>query len=132
MTQTGGCQCGHVRYRIEGEPIELVVCHCTECQRQSGSAFGLSLALRADQFHLEAGTLKSFTVECDSGRNKTCTFCPDYGTRIYHQTRPSGMSIKAGTLDDTSKLEPVAHYWTKRKQPWVIIPDGVKTVPDDG
>ena len=131
-TRDGGCQCGTVRYRIEGTPLDLAVCHCTECQRQSGSAFGMSLAIRAADFHVVSGVLKSFTVLCDSGRTKTCTFCPDFGTRIYHQTDSRRMSVKAGTLDDRTDLRPDAHYWTTRKQAWVIIPDGVTAVPDDG
>ncbi len=132
MTRDGGCQCGAVRYRIEGTPLGLAVCHCTECQRQSGSAFGMSLAVRATDFNLVSGVLNSFTVLCDSGRTKTCTFCPDCGTRIYHQTDPRGMSVKAGTLDDRTNLRPDAHYWVARKQAWVIIPDGVAAFPDDG
>lgn len=128
----GGCQCGAVRYRIEGKPLDLAVCHCTECQRQSGSAFGMSLAIRAASFQLTKGALTSFTVQCDSGRTKTCTFCPNCGTRIHHQTNPTGMSIKAGTLDDTANLTPTAHYWTKRKQAWVVIPAGMRCVEDDG
>jgi len=109
----GGCQCGRVRYRVEGKPFGLAVCHCTECQRQSGSAFGMSLAVASSAFKLYTGALKTFEVKCESGRIKTCAFCPDCGTRIYHQTG-NGMSIKAGTLDDTSWLKPNAHYWTKR------------------
>jgi hypothetical protein len=128
---TGGCQCGEVRYRIEGEPLELSVCHCRECQRQSGSAFGMSLAIPAGAFRLLAGSPKTFEVVCDSGRTKTCAFCPTCGTRIYHRT-DAGISIKAGTLDDTSSLRPTAHYWTARKQPWVQIPHGIRSFPDDG
>ena len=130
--RAGGCQCGHIRYHIDGKPVDLVVCHCTECQRQSGSAFGMSLAVLAKSFQLTQGELSSFQVVCDSGRVKTCTFCPRCGTRIAHQTNPAGLSVKAGTLDDRSDLVPTAHYWTKSKQPWVIIPDGVKSFPDDG
>ena len=128
----GGCQCGAVRYRIKGKPFDLAVCHCIECQRQSGSAFGMSLAVLAPSFELVSGELNSFGVTCDSGRNKTCAFCRACGTRIYHQTDKRALSVKAGTLDDTSHLEPTAHYWTKRKQPWVIIPAGIKCVEDDG
>ena len=128
----GGCQCGRIRYRIDGAPLDLVVCHCTECQRQSGSAFGMSLFVAAPSFRLVSGELKSFKVRCDSGRTKTCTFCGDCGTRIYHQTNSASMSVKAGTLDNTSSLTPTAHYWTKRKLSWVVIPDGVKCVADDG
>jgi hypothetical protein len=127
----GGCQCGGVRYRFEGEPLELTVCHCRECQRQSGSAFGMSLSIPASAFELLSGNLKFFEVVCDSGRIKTCAFCPTCGTRIYHRT-DAGISVKAGTLDDTSFLRPSSHYWTKRKQPWVPIPDGADTFPDDG
>jgi hypothetical protein len=112
----GGCQCGAIRYRLEGQPLELTVCHCTECQRQSGSAFGMSLAIPAGAFELLAGELRFFEVVCDSGRIKSCAFCPSCGTRIYHRT-DAGISVKAGTLDDTSSLRPAAHYWTRRKRP---------------
>jgi hypothetical protein len=92
----------------------------------------MSLLVRADAFRLLAGQLGSFTTLCDSGRSKDCTFCPRCGTRIYHQVVPGAVSIKPGTLDETSWLEPGAHYWTRRKQPWVPIPDGVRCVEDDG
>jgi hypothetical protein len=128
----GGCQCGALRYRLEGEPLGLAVCHCRECQRQSGSAFGMSLAVRSDSFRVLSGELRRFAVRCDSGRTKQCAFCPECGTRIHHQTHPAFLSIKAGTLDDTSGLAPAAHYWTARKQPWLPLPDGAKCFEDDG
>ncbi len=131
-TREGGCQCGTLRYRLESEPLDLVVCHCTECRRQSGSAFGMSLAVLAQSFRLMSGELNSFTVKCDSGRSKTCSFCGNCGTRIHHQTGPKVLSVKAGTLDDQSDLAPSAHYWTKRKLAWVSIPAGVRCVEDDG
>ena len=53
---TGGCQCGGVRYEIKAAPLSLYVCHCTECQRQSGSAFALSLAVPRDAFAVVRGT----------------------------------------------------------------------------
>ena len=128
----GGCHCGSVRYRLTGDPLGLAVCHCTECQRQSGSAFGMSLAVRKDAFRLLTGELRAFTVTCDSGRTKRCAFCASCGTRIHHQVADEVLSVKAGTLDDTSWLRPTAHYWTKRKQPWLLLPDGVRCVEDDG
>jgi hypothetical protein len=131
-TRDGGCQCGRVRYRLEGEPLGLAVCHCRECQRQSASAFGMSLAVRSDSFRLLSGELKTFSVACDSGRTKRCAFCPECGSRIHHATNDAFLSIKAGTLDDTSWLAPREHYWTKRKQPWVVIPADSKCVEDDG
>lgn len=127
----GGCQCGSVRYRIEEEPLGLAVCHCRDCQRQSGSAFAMSLDVPREAFRLLSGALETFTAACDSGRTKECAFCGICGTRIYHRGE-WGMSIKAGTLDDTSALRPDAHYWTKRKQPWVEIPKSVRSFADDG
>jgi hypothetical protein len=59
----GGCQCGIVRYRLEGEPLGVAVCHCIECQRQSGSAFGMSLAVPSGAFKLLSGALKTFDGE---------------------------------------------------------------------
>ena len=130
-SKSGGCQCGYIRYDLTRVPLGLAACHCRECQRQSGSAFGLSLAVAAGGFELRSGTLKTFEIKCDSGRIKTCAFCPECGTRIYHRT-VNGMSLKAGTLDDTSWLKPDAHYWTTRKQPWLVIPAGTAQFRDDG
>jgi hypothetical protein len=121
-----------VRYRLEGDPLGLAVCHCSECQRQSGSAFGMSLSVPRDRFQLLCGELKTFTTRCDSGRTKTCAFCPDCGTRIHHQGEDSVLSLKPGTLDDTSWLEPDSHFWTKRQQSWLTLPAGVARFEDDG
>jgi hypothetical protein len=121
---TGGCQCGNIRYRLEGKIFRLNICHCKDCQRQSGSAFGMSLIVSPETFKLTSGELKTFQLNADSGRTKTCAFCPDCGVRIYNQTSALS-SVKAGTLDDASWLAPDAHYWISRKQPWTTLPDDV-------
>ena len=132
MTQSGGCQCGEIRYRIRSEPITLYVCHCRDCQRQSGSAFGMSLVVPESSFELLSGSLKTFTVRADSGRTKTCAFCPTCGVRLYNAVRPGRISVKAGTLDDVSKLRPEGHGWTSRKQPWVTLPSDVPCYGEEG
>ena len=129
--EQGGCQCGFTRYRVTSPPIEIAACHCSECQRQSGSAFGMSFIVPAATFELTAGELQSFLVTCDSGRIKTCSFCPRCGCRICHQTG-NEISIKAGTFDNAVDLQPTAHYWTGSKQTWVIIPAGISRWIDDG
>ena len=90
----------------------------------------MSLAVEEGAFSLLSGSLKTFETLCDSGRVKWCAFCPDCGTRIYHHTE-NHLSIKAGTLDDTSWLQPDSHYWTKRKQEWIVIPDSIPHFVDD-
>ena len=122
--QSGGCQCGHVRYVLNGAIHRLNICHCRDCQRQSGSAFGMSLVIPPETFALTSGELRTFEVVAYSGRTKTCAFCPHCGVRIFNRTRAL-YSVKAGTLDDTSWLVPDAHYWTRGKQAWTVLPDDV-------
>lgn len=124
----GGCQCGAIRYEVVGEPRQVVVCHCTDCQRQSGSAFGMTMVVDEAAFRVTHGEPKTFMSKSDTGRVKLGAFCPQCGTRIYHKPewRRGTISVKPGTLDDTSWLRPQVHLWTSRKQGWVTIPEGVE------
>ena len=124
LPQTGGCQCGAVRYEVTGQPLAMMACHCTECQRQSGSAFGMSMSVNTDDVRVD-GTLKSFTRKADSGGEVTGFFCPECGTRIYHQSpmAPGRINIKPGTLDDTSWVAPKGHLWLAFGQKWLTLPD---------
>ena len=119
----GGCQCGRVRYRVSTRPKALYACHCTECQRQSGSAFGLSMRVDRRDFAV-TGRLKSFARRADSGNPSRGFFCPECGTRIYHRNdwSPESVSIKPGTLDDASWLRPRGHIWRRSGQHWFTPP----------
>ena len=119
----GQCQCGNIRYRLIGEPLTLYICHCLHCQKQSSSAFGMSLWINRDDIEFLSGELEFWTTKGDSGATKMCAFCGNCGSRIYHASDDdqAPLSLKAGTLNDTSWLRPVAHIWTKRAQPWVSI-----------
>jgi hypothetical protein len=123
----GGCQCGAVRYRVSAEPLRLSMCHCTQCQHQSGSAFGMSLIVADTAFELLQGSLKTWTRSSDSGRMVACSFCPECGTRIHHKadSYKGYTNVKPGTLDDTSWLEPTISIWMSSKQPWVVVPEGI-------
>jgi hypothetical protein len=115
--------------RRPSEPIRLVACHCTECQRQSGSAFGMSMPVKKDSLTV-TGLTKQFTRIADSGGEVTGVFCPDCGVRIYHvlKSAPDVLSLKPGTLDDTGWLRPSIFIWMKSAQGWVAVPDGVKAL----
>lgn len=125
----GGCQCGAVRYQVIGEPIAISVCHCGECQRQSGSAFGMSWIVRQSEFRLLQGKLKTFTRSSDSGRPVECAFCPECGTRIYHVPRyiDGVFNVKPGTLDDTSCVQPNREVWAVRRQRWLQVTGELKS-----
>ena len=132
----GGCQCGALRYEITAAPLVLYVCHCSECQTQSGSAFGMSLAVPSDTFSMRSGTPKTWTRSSASLHRVACAFCADCGVRIYHrpERKPDTINVKPGTLDDTTWLDPAAHLWTGSAQPWINLDDGrIRAVaqPDD-
>ncbi len=118
---SGQCQCGNIRYRINGEPLTFYACHCLDCQAQSASAFGLSMLVVVDDFELIAGALKFWSTTADDGSAKICAFCSECGTRIYHANDDAAapISLKAGSLDNNSQISPIAHIWTKRAHRWL-------------
>jgi hypothetical protein len=125
---TGGCQCGAVRYEIAAEPLTFYACHCTECRRQSASAFGLSMLFPSAAVRITQGALKEWRRPTANGGELACRFCPDCGTRILHEAPGSGIvSLKAGTLDNPGRFAPAAHIWTRSAQPWVPIPEHTAT-----
>ena len=139
--QEGGCQCGAIRYRLLRAPVALYSCHCKHCQKQSSSAFGLSMWMERDAIEFSGAKPRIFHTHGDSGREKHCAFCENCGTRIYHAggaTRTAGseaLSIKAGTLDDTSRIMPTCHLWMKSAQSWItpLLDHGLcfETEPDN-
>jgi hypothetical protein len=132
MTLTGGCQCGAVRYEITAEPVAVYVCHCRECQRQSASAFGVSVIVPARAFALVQGDVGTWRRPTDRGGVLDCLFCVACGSRIRH-TAPgeATVSVKGGSLDQSVDLRLASHIWTSRKLPGVIIPDGAAQFPEE-
>ncbi len=128
---TGGCQCGEVRYQLQGEPLTFYICHCRECQKQSASAFGLSLTVPRAAIQIVRGQPKMWTRNADSGRSVTCAFCANCGTRLFHDRsyNRETINIKAGTLDDPNWLRPIGNIWTDSAQPWVTISDELLNYP---
>jgi hypothetical protein len=137
--KNGGCQCGSIRYRLSGPAKMLYACHCSDCQKQSSSAFGMSLIMNRTDVDFTRGgeQLKTWDTRGEDGRLKRCAFCPRCGSRIYHASEPEDetISIKAGSLDDTRWLRPVAHIWLQSAQPWLDIEDAgtqrFEREPDD-
>ena len=130
LPSEGGCQCGEIRYRLTGEPGWLAVCHCNDCKMQSGGVFGMSLRMREADVKLISGEPKCWTRPSENGgRAKDCYFCRTCGIRLWHTGGSGFLSIKPGTLDDSSLLAPRYEGWTKRKAPWLTI-DGLEFKPE--
>ena len=126
---SGGCQCGRHRYLVTALPLTLYACHCTECQRQSGGAFGLSMPVARTAIEGDLARLESWSRNAASGRKVGALYCGSCGTRLFHEPsrNPDIVNLKPGTLDDTSWIDPVAHLWLASAQPWFRPPDGALT-----
>ena len=120
----GSCLCGAVTYGCDAEPMATAVCHCTECQKQSGTSFSIIVAVPRDAFEVKGDSLAEYTtVGSDTGTEVARQFCRDCGSPIVSLSvsLPEVALIKAGTLDDTSWLEPTLHVWCESAQPWVPL-----------
>jgi hypothetical protein len=127
---SGGCLCGAVRYECNAEPMGMAICHCTHCQKVSGSAFSVNIVVPAPSVTWQ-GQSASYADTGESGKPLSRKFCRNCGSSLATETEalPGAIIIKAGTLDDKSWLKPNYHLWTRSAQPWVQIQSGATTFP---
>lgn len=128
----GGCLCGAVRYTIAWPPAFAATCSCRNCQKQAASALSVLVGVPREALRL-TGELKTYNDTADSGNAVYRQFCPTCGSPVLTDTpqaQKDGMIfIKAGTLDDTSVLQPAVHFWVDSAQPWMRYPDDAVLVP---
>ena len=105
----------------------MYACHCTDCQKRSGSAFGLSMWVNHKAIEVTQGEPVLQETLTEDGRVRDLRVCPRCFTRLWSDPRPEShvAVVRGGTLDDTRWLRPVAHLWTRSAQPWFAFPDGV-------
>ena len=122
MTQTGRCLCGQVTYTLEGDPAVTAVCHCRNCQRQSGAAFSVNLLVHESQLAID-GALTTFEDKGNSGNKVWRKFCGTCGSPILSalEGMPGMIAVKAGTLDNVSGVKPAVQVWCESKQGWVDL-----------
>lgn len=133
---SGSCQCGAVTYTVSAEPLFTYACHCSSCQKRTGSAFSLGLVIATDALALK-GPLTPWSRTSEQGHTNTRYSCASCGNIIYGigDNTPELAKLQAGTLEDTGAVEPEVHMWTIKKQPWLTLPAGVhqfETQPEDG
>ena len=119
----GGCQCGELRYAISQPPLMVYNCHCTNCQTIGGGAFSTPMTVFQASFAFTKGEPRRYEWTSDLGNRRYGSFCGSCGCRIAHGQIPAAgfLSVRAGTLDDTSWVEPVGDIWTRSAQPWVVF-----------
>jgi hypothetical protein len=118
--RTGGCLCGRVRYESAGAPLFSLLCHCRDCQRQSGSAHVAAMRVPARGFRITRGDPKVHVRTSDAGNEVTHAFCGDCGAPLFIRVsaRPDIVGLRVGSLDDPSGFRPEAHVFAKSAQPW--------------
>ena len=122
----GGCHCEALRYEVRAAPVMVYNCHCKFCQKISGAAFNTSATVLESSFVFTKGDPKRIEWPSDAGTTRFGWFCGACGSRIAQGSTPSKgvLSLRAGTLDDTSWVEPAGDIWTKSAQPWVRFVEG--------
>lgn len=125
---TGGCLCGKIRYRATAAPAMQAVCHCRDCQRQTGTSFSVVAAFQPGDVTI-TGDLKTYTCTGGSGKEVVRRFCGDCGSPIVSEpaASPGMLFFKAGTFDDPSGLAPTVHIWCDTRHDWLPLPEGAMT-----
>ena len=122
MKIDGGCHCGYVTYAAEIDPEKVGICHCTDCQTLSGSAFRTSVPAARDAFSLSGGQPKIYVKTAESGAKRAQAFCPECGTPIYAAaaTDPQVFNIRVGTVRQRAELRPKTQGWCRSALDWVM------------
>jgi hypothetical protein len=118
---TGRCLCGSITFRAHAAPMLQGACHCEDCQRQTGSAVSVFVAVPRSALTVEGDTLASYTVTGEEhGTDNERTFCSACGSPIvsYIGAVPELAILKAGTIDDRSWIAPAMEIWARSAHPW--------------
>jgi hypothetical protein len=121
MKVTGRCHCGQISFEAEIDPGQVRVCHCTDCQRLTGTAFRTNVGSLPGTFALKSGTPKTYVKTAESGNKRVHAFCPECGTPIYATSPdpdPKTYGIRVGTLDQRAELRPARQGWCRSALPW--------------
>ena len=113
MKIDGGCHCGQITYEAEIDPEKVIICHCSDCQSLSGSAYRSVAFTVEDGFRLLTGELKTYIKMADSGNQRTQTFCPNCGSPIYASSvgdGPKVYGLRVGSVRQRDELVPKAQY----------------------
>jgi len=129
----GGCACREVRYRVTSRPMFVHCCHCTWCQRETGSSFALNALWEAGRVEVTHGTPDLVDTPSNSGKGQVIARCPKCHIALWSNYGGIGdvvRFVRVGTLDEAWRFPPDIHIFTSTKQPWVVIPPGMRAVPE--
>jgi len=122
MKIDGNCHCGYIAYTADIDPEDVGICHCTDCQTLSGTAFRVSVAAARDAFEFFSGEPKIYVKTAESGSKRAQAFCPECGTPIYSAavSEPQSFNIRVGTVHQRAELRPKRQQWCRSARDWII------------
>ena len=125
MTREGGCLCGAVRFKAEGEPVNVRICHCRNCQKAMGSPFFARALFDQRSLTIEGGTARYASSEALDR-----VFCKTCGTRLFAwRKNPAVAGVALAAFDDLNAFAPTEHIWVAEKIDWVKLDDGLPQYP---
>jgi hypothetical protein len=131
MKMDGGCHCGHITYEAEVDPDNVAICHCTDCQTLSGTAFRTVVPAPENGFTLLSGNPKIYIKTGSSGAIRIQSFCPECGSPFYSISiggGPKVYNIRLGTVCQRDQLPPKVQIWTRSAQHWLTEMDSVRKI----
>ena len=132
MRVTGACHCRNIRFTAEVDASHVVVCHCTDCQTLSGSAFRVNAPAAFDSFRLTCGQPRTYEKIAESGSKRLHGFCGDCGTPLY-SVAPVGATLiflRLGALHERHLLRPAVQIWRRSTVPWLHELDAIPGSPE--
>ena len=137
MKITGGCHCGNINYSAEIDSSKVILCHCTDCQKMSGSAYR-GVVITTDETFQMTGAIKDYIKDtANSGNPRAQSFCPNCGTHIYATSigeMPEGIprvyNLRLGTVQQRDELRPTIEIWSSSRQSWVEAIGNAAQIPE--
>jgi hypothetical protein len=128
MKIEGSCHCGDIAYQAEVDPNTARICHCTDCQTLSGSAYRANIPAPADRFVLLRGEPKIYIKIAESGAKRAHAFCGNCGTPIYAAALndPPAYSLRIGAIKQRAELRPRRQIWCRSALPWSMDLSGIE------
>lgn len=127
----GRCSCGSVHYRLNDRPLFVHCCHCTWCQRETGSAFAVNALIEASKVEILKGDLDQQRLPSASGKGQIFSRCSRCDVTLWSNYAGTGNKIhfiRVGTLDHPARTPPDIHIYTSTKLPWIVLPKSVPTM----
>lgn len=127
----GHCTCGQTRFQMTRAPLFVHCCHCTWCQRESGSAFALNALIETEAIELLTGTLEAVETPTNSGKGQMIMRCPNCRVPLWSHYSGAGNAlsfVRVGSLTQAHRFAPDVHIFTESKLPWVVLPSDTPAV----